>query len=248
MVDDWARTRLLIAAEDAPFVDPAMLSGSGGVLVLAPHPDDESLGCGGAIAMLARRDVRVAIAVITDGSLSHPKSQRYPAAHLAALRHEEVREAARILTGNDASIHWLGYPDCSAPSDEQEIDAATSRLVEIAEDIDATSVWATWTGDPHCDHKSAAALALALRERRPATALWSYPIWGRFSDEEATALDGSCIVRVDTCSVNDTKARAIAAHLSQMTALIDDDPDGFIMPSDKQRHFVETPEIFIREE
>jgi LmbE family N-acetylglucosaminyl deacetylase len=248
MVDDWNTSPVLSAAARAPFVDPATLSGKGGVLVLAPHPDDESLGCGGAITMLAQRGVRFAIAVMTDGSLSHPKSQRYPSDRLAALRHDEVRKAARILTGNDASICWMGYPDCSAPSDEADMSAAVSRLVEIADDAEATSIWTTWAGDPHHDHKATAALARALRDRLPGIALWSYPIWGRFSDAAATTLKASCMVRIDTSSVRETKARAIAAHRSQMSALIDDDPNGFVMPPAKQQHFLDTPEIFIREE
>jgi LmbE family N-acetylglucosaminyl deacetylase len=232
----------------APFVDPATLAGTGGVLVLAPHPDDESLGCGGTITMLARRGVRFAIAVITDGSLSHPNSQRYSSDRLAALRHDEVREAAQILTGNDTRLCWLGYPDCSAPTDEADMSAAVSRLVEIADDAEATAIWTTWAGDPHRDHKATAALAFALRDRLSGIALWSYPIWGRFSDDAAATLEASGMVRVDTASVRETKARAIAAHRSQMSALIADDPDGFVMPPAMQQHFIDTPEIFIHEE
>ncbi len=220
----------------------------GGVLVLAPHPDDESLGCGATIAMLSRRGVRIAIAVITDGSLSHRASARYPKEKLAALRHDEVREAVRLLTGNESSLHWLGYSDCSAPSGAAETSIAVLRLAGIAGEVAATAIWATWAGDPHCDHKATAALARGLRERLPGTALWSYPIWGRFSDDKTPIPDAASMVRVDTSHFRDMKARAIAAHRSQMSALIDDDPNGFMMPPDKQRHFIETPEIFIREE
>ncbi len=248
MVDEWKTSPLLSAAASAPFVDPATLSGTGGVLVLAPHPDDESLGCGGAVAMLAERGVRFAIAVMTDGRLSHPKSQRYPPDRLAALRHEEVRKAAQILTGNDTSLCWLGYPDCSAPSDAAGMSAAVSRLAQIADDAQATAIWTSWGGDPHCDHQATAALALALRGRLPGIALWSYPIWGRFSDDAAATLKASGMVRIDTSSVRDAKARAVAAHRSQMSALIDDDPHGFVMPHAQQQHFIDTPEIFIHEE
>lgn len=248
MVDNWVSTPLLSAAQRAPFIDPETLSGNGGVLVLAPHPDDESLGCGASIAMLAQRGVRIAIAVITDGSLSHAASQSYPKDRLATLRHNEVRRAMQILTGSDGGVHWLGYPDCSAPSDEAEISAAVSRLMEIAADIEATAIWATWAGDPHCDHKATATLALALRQRFPGAMLWSYPIWGRFSGEAETTLERTSLVRVDPSCFRMIKALAIAAHRSQMMPLIDDDPNGFVMPPDKQRHFIETPEIFIREE
>src|SRR5947209_4351316 len=41
-------------------------------LVFAPHPDDETLGCGGAIVRKKRAGAVVKIVVMTDGSASHP--------------------------------------------------------------------------------------------------------------------------------------------------------------------------------
>ncbi|MFN0262243.1 hypothetical protein ACKTEK_00040 [Tepidamorphus sp. 3E244] len=53
------------------------------------------------------------------------------------------------------------------------------------------------------------------------------------------------MLRFTTADYRFIKARAIAAHGSQMTGLIEDDPEGFRMPCDLVQHFVETDEIFI---
>lgn len=63
----------------------------GRVTVFAPHPDDESLGCGGLIARLKDEGSLVHVVVMSDGSASNPNSRRYPGPKLAALRQTEAR-------------------------------------------------------------------------------------------------------------------------------------------------------------
>ena len=67
-----------------PFADVATIAGSGPILVLAPHPDDESLGCGGLIAQACAAGIEVHVAILTDGSMSHPNSAAFPAQRLLA--------------------------------------------------------------------------------------------------------------------------------------------------------------------
>jgi LmbE family N-acetylglucosaminyl deacetylase len=55
-------------------------------VVIAPHPDDESLACGGLLALASCEGVRAAIVVVSDGAGSHPGSRAWPPARLAALR------------------------------------------------------------------------------------------------------------------------------------------------------------------
>ena len=60
--------------------------GSGTCLVLAPHPDDESLGCGGLIAACVAANRPPLVVVLTDGAGSHPGSVAYPPDRLRAAR------------------------------------------------------------------------------------------------------------------------------------------------------------------
>ena len=52
----------------------------GPTVVVAPHPDDESLGCGGLLALLRRAGVAVGAVLVSDGTMSHPSSVKFPAA------------------------------------------------------------------------------------------------------------------------------------------------------------------------
>ena len=63
------------------------------VLVVAPHPDDESLGCGGTIANYTRGGSTVALLVISDGAALDDRNEN--ATNLAAERIQETKAAAR---------------------------------------------------------------------------------------------------------------------------------------------------------
>src|ERR1700744_5936492 len=73
------------------------LLGGGGAVIVAPHPDDESLGCGALIAAACAEGRPVRLVVLSDGVGSHPNSVRYPPSRLRALREVEVRKAASVL-------------------------------------------------------------------------------------------------------------------------------------------------------
>ena len=66
---------------------------TGNVLVIAPHPDDESLGCGGLLSMLAAAGRSLHIVFVTDGGASHPHSRTWSRSRLALQREQEAAEA-----------------------------------------------------------------------------------------------------------------------------------------------------------
>ncbi|SHJ25723.1 PIG-L deacetylase family protein [Wenxinia saemankumensis] len=231
-------TALLRAAATAPEPELEELTGEGDVLVLAPHPDDESLACGGAIAAAMETGRRVRVVIVTDGSRSHPSSTSDPPGILAELRHGEVDRAVAILSEGRLVPDWLGYPDDAAPDGPAAFEEIEGRLAPLR---GITSIWTTWGGDPHPDHQRVWRLARWLAPRIGAR-VWGCPVWGRFE----TSWDiPDRVVRFGTTPWRERKRAAVAAHLSQMTALIDDDGGGFVMPEEVQRHFVDTDEIFI---
>ena len=86
------------------------------IMVLAPHPDDESLGCGGLIAQACALNRPPVVVILTDGTGSHPSSLRYPIARLRDLREQESRQAVRILGLPPERIYFLGFRDTAAPT------------------------------------------------------------------------------------------------------------------------------------
>lgn len=198
----------------------------GALVVVAPHPDDESLGCGGLIAACRANDIAVRIVVVSDGSGSHPNSRRWPPPRLARLRREETLAAATCLGVADLDVHFLELPDRAVPAAGAGAERAAAALAALAAGADTMAV--TWRHDPHTDHRASCAIARAACVQLPATRLWEYPVWGlTLPPEERLPGPLPTGFRLDIAAHREAKVRAIASHLSQTTALIDDDPGGF---------------------
>jgi LmbE family N-acetylglucosaminyl deacetylase len=101
----------LACPQSLPLLPPETTRSFGPTLVVAPHQDDESLGCGGTIALLRAAGVPVRVLFISDGSGSHPGSRRYPPQALTALRNAEAREALALLGVDPAESTFLALPD-----------------------------------------------------------------------------------------------------------------------------------------
>jgi LmbE family N-acetylglucosaminyl deacetylase/glycosyltransferase involved in cell wall biosynthesis len=94
---------VLIEAESIPY-EPAQLRGER-LLVLAPHPDDEVIGCGGLVAQHLRERRSVRIVVATDGAEAGERT----------VREEESRRGVARL--GDAEVEFLRFPDRSLGED-----------------------------------------------------------------------------------------------------------------------------------
>jgi LmbE family N-acetylglucosaminyl deacetylase len=91
------------------------LDSVGSALVIAPHPDDESIGCGGLIALLRRRNAKVWVCIATDGAGSHPNSPSVPPRQLAAIRGREAIAALGILGVKRRCVLFANLPDRLVP-------------------------------------------------------------------------------------------------------------------------------------
>jgi LmbE family N-acetylglucosaminyl deacetylase len=143
----------------------------GAVLVLAPHPDDETLACGGAIALHASQGDPVTVLIATDGAAGDPDSH-YSSSEYPALRQAESRSAAGIL--GVSSLWFLGYPDGKL-SEATDLD---DRLADAVGQIRPTLVYHPSTLEVHPDHWAlAVAVERALERHRGAIAAYAYEIW-----------------------------------------------------------------------
>ncbi len=217
------------AIEALPIRDFRDIFGAAPLLVLAPHADDELLGCGGAIAEAGARGHAVFVAILTDGGMSHPRSRRWPMARLVAARQDEARAATAILGLPADRLTFLGQPDSLAPHGGPGFSDALNRLCAQIQADGIGTVCATWIGDPHGDHGAAARLAAAACARTGARHL-AYPVWAWMTpdDDDLPVIAGGA--RLDVARHLPRKRRAIAAHATQYTGMIDDDPTGFRLP------------------
>ena len=229
-----------------PITTTRELTGGRPFVVLSPHPDDETLGTGGLIAEARTAGQEVDVIVVTDGSGSHPRSKQYPSKRLVDLRCSEVHRAGLALGLKPDRVVFLGLPDTMAPKSGPQFDAAVEETLNVIRRSEAGALFVTWERDPHCDHEASAALAKTVRRMRPGLKLWAYPIWGWHIEASAEIHQPSPIAhRIDISLYRDRKLKAIAAHASQMTDLISDDPEGFRFDESSLAPFLGQYEYFI---
>jgi LmbE family N-acetylglucosaminyl deacetylase len=212
------------------------------LVVIAAHPDDETLGAGGLIALAADRNVPITVIVVTDGSASHPSSMSVTTQRLRALRAEEVRTAVARLAP-DARIAWLGYPDGRTDDFAPQIE---QRLIEELARVDPHAhIVVVWTGDGHSDHEAVG--RIVNRVAAPEATIWSYPIWlWHWGHPDAESLPWDRVLAVPlTDRILDRKEYAISAYVSQIEPLSDAVGDERMLEPEVLEHFRRDRELFL---
>jgi LmbE family N-acetylglucosaminyl deacetylase len=221
------------------------------VVIVAPHPDDETLGCGGAISLLTSKGYRVKVAIVSDGTGSHPNSQKYPAPALQAIRSQETIAALEILGVTPPDITFLQLKDGAVPTVTSPNFLTAKALCRNY--LQATlpdTIFLPWRHDPHADHRAswqliqAAILSLGI-----APQVIEYPIWDWDRQQQQQICDLSRIDgwRLDISSVITKKTQAIASYRSQLGQLIDDDPNGFCLSPEILTNFTRPWEVYFEE-
>lgn len=212
------------AWNDLPLVDLEGLLQGRLPLILAPHPDDETLGCGGLIAQLCAAGTPPHVAIMTDGSHSHPNSKTHTPERLRHMREEEARSALRLLGLPVGQTWFLGHEDNEdLPVAGPAYQFAARRLSGICETHGCQVIIAPWRHDGLQDHEATATLAehVALRDD---LGLIFYPING-WSMEDAAVVEEAQPRgwRLDISGEIALKEKAIMAHASQYAGIITDD-------------------------
>ncbi|MEA2972920.1 MAG: hypothetical protein QOG82_1378 [Actinomycetota bacterium] len=187
------------------------------VVVVAAHPDDETLGAGGCLQLLQRSGATLTFVIATDGEAAYPAMGADERRALGRARRAELMAALAVQGLAECEVRWLGLPD-SGLSDHAE--ALRDRLVPLLADADA--YLAPWPQDPHPDHRAAGRAAAAAA---PPTAYgWSYPIWmwaWNTPDDPALPWHRAHLVDLDE-PARQIKRDAVGCFTSQVTP----GPDG----------------------
>ena len=158
----------LLRPERVPFRPLSTLGSLGRTLVVAPHPDDESLGCGGLLALLGRRGQPARVLFVTGGTGSHPHSREYPPPRLRALREREALQALRRLGLLPKQALFLGLPDCHVPTPGTPGFRAACRRFLMR--FQPQTLVLPWRRDPHGDHRATGPEQAGGRPPAPAPA------------------------------------------------------------------------------
>lgn len=177
------------------------------VLVLAPHPDDETFGCGGTIRHLANHGATVDVAFMTRGEQGFPSGRVGSPAAQAALAEQREREgrAACELLGV-ANVHFLGGSD-GRLAHQPEMATAISRLLTQR---NFARVLCPWGQDNHLDHRATYHwLRQALAASRVDCDVWLYEVW--------SPLPPNLVLPID--ATMPAKLAAIDVYRSQLQCL-----------------------------
>jgi LmbE family N-acetylglucosaminyl deacetylase/SAM-dependent methyltransferase len=240
-VETWeADPRLLALPSLDGTVDPSAVSR---LVVLAAHPDDETLGAGGLIADAAARGVPVTVVVVTDGAASHPGSTT-SAEDLVATRAEEARVAVHLL-GHDVELVQWSIADGAVREARAEI---TERLRPLLPGPGGLLV-APWRGDGHRDHRVLGEIAteLVAEADQAGTALLEYPIWlWHWGSPDHPDVPWPSLRLSSLDAVADAAKRsALAAYVSQRRPLSDAPEDAPVLHPVFERHFARGREVFV---
>ena len=205
------------------------------VVVLAPHPDDEVLGVGGLIALLARLGSRVEVVAVTDGEASHPGGGLPPMA-LATCRVRETRRAVAAL-GVTHPVRHLHLPDGGCA-------ALTGPVVAALHLAPGDWLLAPWSGDGHPDHEAVGRAAELVADRDGARLL-AYPVWAwHWADPGTATLPWERGLRVDLpVDVQAKKTSATACFVSQIEPLGPGPQDLPVLPAHVLARFSRSFEV-----
>lgn len=155
-------------------VDETAGAAARSAVVVAPHPDDETLGCGATIARKRAAGTRVVVVVVTDGRLSH-RSEVLSPDELAAVRAGEARAACARLGVEAHDLRFLGLEEGSVAARH---DAVAGMLAAVLDEVRPDEVLTTYRSDWHADHQAvSAATGAAVRAAGLAPRVLEFPIW-----------------------------------------------------------------------
>jgi LmbE family N-acetylglucosaminyl deacetylase len=218
----WPRLTSLPAAD---------ISGWRSAVILAAHPDDEVLGPGGIVAVLAAAGARLRLIAVTDGEASHHGDG--DTGELVRRRAAERGAALRALGAGEAQVVRLGMPDAGLGNRERDIAA---RLTGLVTGFDVCL--APWAGDLHADHEAVGRAAGRVSSRAYFYPVWMWH-WARPGDARVPWADA---VRVP---LPRAAARAKQAALGCIASQAEDRPGGRgpVLAADFLAHFARDYEV-----
>lgn len=187
-------------------------SASRSALILAPHPDDEVIGCGALIARKLAAGSRVDVIILSDGGASSRPADA-SREEKARLRATEAKAAMEVLGLPAGRLHFLGLEDGLLSAHESELE---SMVGDLLDSLMPAEVYVTSRFDAHPDHQAAArAVGAIVAARTGPTSVYEYPVWFLAAPQLSSPDLVNEVVAVETGTFLDRKRRAFNAYSSR---------------------------------
>lgn len=199
------------------------------ILIASPHPDDETLGCGGLIIHCARLARPVTILAMTNGEASHPGNRSWRR-RLGEIRKHEQRNALKALGLTDPDVIPLELPDGRLDHlDHEQYERLHELILSVIQSRGIRTLFVPAVDDCHADHRLTARLLAKVALRHPVEHFFSYQIWPPEVRPPRVPAN-ECEYAHDISDLVGLKRAAIYQHRSQLSAIDPDHTQGFRMP------------------
>ena len=192
-------------------------------MIFAPHQDDETLGCGGVIALKRQQEIPVSVVFLTDGQASHRGHPRLKPSELGKIRKQEALTALDVIGVEKSNIYFLEEPDgqlAQIPLKKRE--ELVNKLIKLLQTINPQEVFITYRQDMSSDHETAYTLVReAVLRSEIEVEIFQYPIWRLWQMQtfDFRSPELSSAYRLSIKKVLHKKKQALAAYKSQYLPL-----------------------------
>jgi LmbE family N-acetylglucosaminyl deacetylase len=204
-----------------------ILLGSRGIAVLAPHPDDDILGCGALMAAAAAKGRDVYVIYLTDGGASRPDLTANERCDLVNCRRNEAIAGLYEIGIPKQNAIFIGAPDGQLYKSAEHCKLATLKLHELIHQGYISSVFVTSDTDGHSDHKAAYGLALGAIQHGHGVKLYAYPVSSRIDEFNQPEPISRFPIAFNGQAFLTRKRAALTCHKSQLEPIAG--TQGFIL-------------------
>jgi LmbE family N-acetylglucosaminyl deacetylase len=195
----------------------------GPTTIVAAHPDDETLSCGGLIALLRRCKQPASVIVVGDGGSTHNEDSGFTREAHCSMRRIEVVSALHELGIMSRDVEFLGYRDESLPEHAiNGFEDAVKRMRAALEPLAPETLIIPFRGDANADHSATWHIVRAAARRLETLPRFlEYPVWVGPVSDALMRERRPAIWKVDITPVLARKQRAVLTHRDLTPHLMD---------------------------
>jgi LmbE family N-acetylglucosaminyl deacetylase len=185
------------------------------ILIVAPHPDDETLACGGTIAKRVKEGSSVNVIFLTDGRNSHLHELGIALDptpdELIEIRKDEAKRATGILGLKNDDLIFLNLENITL---KENFEFARSHLTQTIKRLRPEEIFFPDEEDMHKTHSAASKIVIdSIKTLSISPKKYQYNIWADKNDSR----DHDNLSHLDVSSVLALKKQAICEYKSQVT-------------------------------